>query len=79
VGPVRGARERDRAYFDNIMSNAGEEHARSEEEQQVITFTPMARRGTPDELGGPAAFLASDASSFVTGHILYVDGGDTAV
>ena len=39
----------------------------------------MARRGTPDELGGPAVFLASDASSYVTGHVLYVDGGYTAM
>jgi len=66
-------------YFENIMANAGEEHARSEKQQQVITFTPMARRGTPDELGGPVVFLASDASSYVTGQVLYVDGGYTAM
>lgn len=33
------------------------------------------RRGTIEELEGPAVFLASDASDFVNGHILYVDGG----
>ena len=66
-------------YFDNIMSNAGEEHARGEKQQQVKTFTPMGRRGTPEELAGPVVFLASDASSYVTGHILYVDGGYTAM
>jgi NAD(P)-dependent dehydrogenase (short-subunit alcohol dehydrogenase family) len=66
-------------YFDNIMANAGEEHARSEKQQQVITFTPMGRRGSPDELGGPVVFLASDASSYVTGQVLYVDGGYTAM
>lgn len=66
-------------YFNNIMSNAGEEHARGEKQQQVITFTPMGRRGDADELGGPVVFLASDASSYVTGHILYVDGGYTAM
>ncbi|MBQ3155593.1 MAG: gluconate 5-dehydrogenase [Clostridia bacterium] len=37
--------------------------------------TPAERWGQPDELGGPAVFLASDASNFVNGHILYVDGG----
>ena len=31
--------------------------------------------GTPEDLVGPAVFLASDASNFVNGHILYVDGG----
>ena len=37
--------------------------------------TPAERWGQPDELGGPAVFLASDASNFVNGHILDVDGG----
>lgn len=40
--------------------------------------TPAGRWGTVDELVGAAVFLASDASSFVNGHILYVDGGMTA-
>ncbi|HEX4765883.1 MAG TPA: SDR family oxidoreductase [Lichenihabitans sp.] len=40
--------------------------------------TPMARWGEVDELAGAAIFLASDASSFINGHILYVDGGITA-
>lgn len=66
-------------YFDNIMRGAVNEHGREEKQQQVITFTPMKRRGRPDELVGPAVFLASDASSYVTGAILYVDGGYTAM
>ena len=41
----------------------------------IIAKTPAARWGTPEDLQGPAVFLASDASSFVNGHILYVDGG----
>jgi len=40
--------------------------------------TPMGRWGEVDELIGAAIYLASDASSFVNGHILYVDGGITA-
>ncbi len=40
--------------------------------------TPMGRWGTPAELGGAAVFLASEAASFVNGHILYVDGAFTA-
>lgn len=41
--------------------------------------TPAGRWGTTDELIGAAVFLASPASSFVNGHILYVDGGITSV
>jgi NAD(P)-dependent dehydrogenase (short-subunit alcohol dehydrogenase family) len=41
--------------------------------------TPMGRVPTADELDGPLLFLASDASSFVTGQVLLVDGGYTAV
>jgi len=40
--------------------------------------TPMGRWGDPEELGGAAVFLASEASRFVNGHILYVDGAFTA-
>ena len=41
----------------------------------IISKTPAARWGTPDDLAGPAVFLASNASDFVNGQILYVDGG----
>lgn len=41
----------------------------------IIAKTPAARWGVPEDLMGPAIFLASDASNFVNGHILYVDGG----
>nr|WP_300129385.1 gluconate 5-dehydrogenase [uncultured Butyricicoccus sp.] len=44
-------------------------------DQFIIAKTPAARWGTPDDLMGPAVFLASDASDFVNGHVLYVDGG----
>ena len=41
----------------------------------IISKTPAARWGVPEDLAGPTVFLASDASNFVNGHILYVDGG----
>lgn len=44
-------------------------------DQFIIAKTPAARWGEAEDLAGPAVFLASDASNFVNGHILYVDGG----
>ncbi|MBS1440152.1 MAG: gluconate 5-dehydrogenase [Alistipes sp.] len=44
----------------------------------IIAKTPAARWGTPEDLMGPALFLASNASAFVNGHVLYVDGGTLA-
>lgn len=44
-------------------------------DQFIVSKTPAARWGTTNDLKGPAVFLASDASNFVNGHILYVDGG----
>ena len=44
-------------------------------DQFIIAKTPAARWGTTDDLMGPAVFLASEASDFVNGHVLYVDGG----
>lgn len=41
----------------------------------IIAKTPAARWGTPEDLEGPVVFLASPASDFINGHILYVDGG----
>lgn len=44
-------------------------------DQFIVSKTPAARWGTTEDLMGPAVFLASEASDFVNGHILYVDGG----
>ena len=44
-------------------------------DQFIVAKTPAARWGDTSDLVGPAVFLASDASNFVNGHILYVDGG----
>ncbi len=41
----------------------------------ILAKTPAARWGNPIDLAGPAVFLASEASDFVNGHVLYVDGG----
>ena len=44
-------------------------------DQFIIAKTPAERWGEAEDLAGPAVFLASDASDFVNGHVLYVDGG----
>ena len=44
-------------------------------DQFILAKTPAERWGEASDLQGPAVFLASDASNFVNGHILYVDGG----
>ena len=66
-------------HFENIMQGAGDIHADPKKQQQIVNFTPMARRGKPEELIGPVIFLASEASSYVTGSILMVDGGYSAI
>jgi NAD(P)-dependent dehydrogenase (short-subunit alcohol dehydrogenase family) len=45
----------------------------------ILARTPMARWGTPDDIGGPILFLLSPEARFVTGTILPVDGGYLAV
>lgn len=52
-----------------------EDGSRHPFDQFIISKTPAARWGNPEDLAGPAIFLASDASNFVNGHVLYVDGG----
>ncbi len=53
----------------------GEEERRQRYEEAIAKTTPLGRRGIPTELRGLALYLASDASSFVTGQVFISDGG----
>ncbi len=53
-------------------------HADPKFNEWIATRAPLGRWCEPAELAGPAVFLASDAASYVTGHVLVVDGGLTA-
>jgi len=44
----------------------------------ILDRTPLGRWGTPEDIAGPAVFLASDAARFITGAVLAVDGGYSA-
>lgn len=46
-----------------------------EQKSAILTGTPVGRMGTPEEVAWAVAFLADERSSFITGHVLSVDGG----
>ena len=46
--------------------------------EESSAYIPMGRFGNPTEIANAVLFLASDEASFVTGHLLLVDGGNTA-
>jgi NAD(P)-dependent dehydrogenase (short-subunit alcohol dehydrogenase family) len=66
-------------YIANVMRDAAADLAKAEKQEEITRLTPMERLGLPEELVGPVAFLASDASAYVTGTVLPVDGGYTAL
>lgn len=61
-------------YVENMMASV-QFDANDPYQKRVTTFTPMGRRGTVQEFLGAYLFLASGAASYITGEILYVDGG----
>jgi gluconate 5-dehydrogenase len=62
-------------YFDTRLSSGVLEQAR----ERIEAMTPMRRIGRAGEMKGAALFLASPAAAYITGHVLAVDGGMTAV
>lgn len=55
------------------------ELAKPGKRENLESLVPAGRLGTPDELTGPALFLSSRHAGFITGHVLYIDGGRTLV
>jgi NAD(P)-dependent dehydrogenase (short-subunit alcohol dehydrogenase family) len=64
-------------YLENVMEGA-REHSDLRKEQQILATTPLGRRARLSEVVGPVVFLASDAASYISGTVLFVDGGYTA-
>jgi class 3 adenylate cyclase len=70
----RDHRERDRAGLDGNRQH-GPVTRRPARSEEILARIPLGRWGLPSDLGGPVVFLASDASAYITGHALAVDGG----
>jgi NAD(P)-dependent dehydrogenase (short-subunit alcohol dehydrogenase family) len=62
-------------WTENLMAHRKSDSADEAQEREIRRMTPLRRRGRPEEIVGPVLFLASEASSFITGVCLPVDGG----
>ena len=66
-------------YTTNTMGGRLEAMKSSQDEAEVLRMTPLGRRGEPDDFTGPVIFLCSEASRFISGNVLVVDGGYCAM
>ena len=58
-----------------ILTDFHRRHSTPERLEQIAGSTPLKRYGQAEDLAAPAVFLASEASAFITGHTLDVNGG----
>ena len=75
----RRARQRDRAGPDRDAAERDRARQQSGAHQIFLDHTPLGRAGKPEDIVGPAIFLASDLSAYVTGTIVMADGGYRAI
>lgn len=62
-----------------VLTEAVKRSVAPERLETLMNASPLKRMGTPRDVAGVCAFLASEAADFITGQIIYVDGGLTAV
>lgn len=65
-------------YVENVMAGVTA-HADPASEERIRRFTPMGRRASLEEIAAPFVFLSSPAAGYITGAVLAVDGGYTAL